>query len=69
MVGHTSYYQTSPPIIRHCKNSWLKRWRLSPFFVCKICFLIITDPLCCEIGDRQHKEKNDQYAQQLDKTA
>lgn len=25
MVGHTSYYQTSPPIIRHCKNSWLKR--------------------------------------------
>ena len=38
MVGHTSYYQTSPPIIRHCKNSWLKRWRLSPFFVCKICF-------------------------------
>lgn len=38
MVGHTSYYQTSPPIIRHGKNSWLKRWRLSPFFVCKICF-------------------------------
>lgn len=49
MVGHTSYYQTSPPIIRHCKNSWLKRWRLSSFFVCKICFkevLTITKEAC-----------------------